>query len=152
MRVSNILGATALSCLVAAAASAADLTLDSAFSRATLPNQPVGAGYLTITNSSGEADKLISAESPDIAEHVEIHEMAMQDGVMKMRELPDGLEIPAGGSLELKPGGYHLMFMDLKGPLTEGETLTVKLNFENAGEMEVELPVAASKAEQAPSN
>lgn len=116
-----------------------DLVLTEAFSRATRPGAPVAGGFLLIANEGAADDRLVAARS-DIAGHMEIHEMAMADGVMKMRELPDGLAIPAGETVALKPGGYHVMFMDLKGPLVEGETVTVTLVFEKAGE--VTLPLA----------
>ncbi|MBN9022005.1 MAG: copper chaperone PCu(A)C, partial [Rhizobiales bacterium] len=71
------------------------------------------------------------------------HEMAVVDGVMTMRELPDGLPIPAGGSVELKPGSYHIMFVGLKAPLKEGESFKGTLTFEKAGTVQVEYAVQA---------
>ena len=123
---------------------AGDLTLTGGFSRATLPNAPVGGGFLTIQNA-GAADRLVAASS-DVSERVEIHEMAMDGDVMRMRELPDGLPLPAGETVDLKPGGYHLMFMGLSGALVEGETLEVTLEFENAGEVVVPLLIGAPNA------
>ena len=123
---------------------AGDLTLTGGFSRATLPNAPVGGGFLTIENA-GAADRLVSASS-DAAERVEIHEMAMDGDVMRMRKLSDGLPLPAGETVDLKPGGYHLMFMGLSGALVEGETLEVTLEFENAGEVVVPLLIGAPNA------
>jgi periplasmic copper chaperone A len=116
------------------------LKISNAFAKAMLPGQPAGAGYLVIENTGGEADKLVSATS-EASPDVEIHEMKMDGDVMKMRELGEGLEIPAGAKVELKPGGYHLMFMKVPTPFKEGETLKVKLKFEKAGETEVMLPV-----------
>ncbi len=126
---------------------AGDLMLSGGFSRATLPNAPVGGGFLTIANQGGD-DRLVSA-SADVSERVEIHEMAMEGDVMKMRELPDGLPIPAGETVELKPGSYHLMFMGLKDALVEGETVEVTLEFEQAGEVVVPLLVGAPNAKGA---
>jgi len=123
-----------------------DLEISGPFARATLPNQPVGGGYVTITNKGSTADRLVSATSP-AAGMVQIHEMAMEGDVMKMRELPDGLEIPAGQSVTLSPGGLHLMFMKLNGPFKQGSTIPVTLNFEKAGSVEVELPVMPANAE-----
>ena len=122
-----------------------DLTIRDAFALATPPNAPVAGGFLTLVNEGAADDRLIAARS-DVAGRVEIHEMAMEGDVMKMRELPDGLPIPAGETVELKPGGYHIMFMDLKGPLVEGETAAVTLVFETAGEVEVQLPIKARGA------
>jgi copper(I)-binding protein len=79
---------------------------------------------------------------------MQIHEMAMIDGVMKMRELPEGLPIPAGRSVTLTPGGYHVMFMDLAQPLVQGETVDLTLLFERAGEVDAPLVVLAPDAER----
>ena len=89
-----------------------ELALSGAFARATLPNQPIGGGFVTITNGGVEDDRLI-AVSTTIAGRAEIHEMAMQGDTMKMREISQGLPIPAGETVSLEPGGYHLMFMGL---------------------------------------
>ncbi len=108
--------------------------------RATLPNAPVSGGYMTIKNNGDTADRLVSA-SVDFAGKTEIHEMAMENDVMKMRQLADGLEIPAGGEVVLKPGGYHVMFMQLGEQLKEGEKRKATLTFEKAGTIEVEFNV-----------
>lgn len=126
------------------------LRIENAFSRASLPNQPVGGGFFTVTNSGPEDDRLIAAgAAPDLADHLEIHEMAMDGQVMKMRQLPDGLPIPAGATVELKPGGYHLMLMGLQQPLVEGGTVTVSLTFEKAGTIEIPLAIGAPNAKGA---
>lgn len=119
-----------------------DLTLSGAFARATLPNAPVGGGYVTITNNGETADRLIAVQSP-FSPDVQIHQMAVVDDVMEMSALPDGLEIPAGETVTLAPGGLHMMFMDISEPFVEGETVPVTLNFEEAGEVEIELSVLA---------
>ena len=116
------------------------------FTRATLPNAPVAGGFLTIENTGSEPDRLVSAAS-DIAGQTQIHEMAMQGDLMKMRPLTEGLEIPAGETVVLSPGGQHIMFMGLKRPLAEGQTVTVTLTFEKAGAVDVVLPVAAAAAD-----
>lgn len=121
------------------------LTLVAPFARATLPNAPVAGGFVTVTNTGTEDDLLIGAAS-EAAGHMEVHEMVMDGEVMKMRELVDGLPIPAGQTVELKPGGFHIMFMDLKHPLVEGETVDVTLTFERAGEIEIPLVIAARDA------
>ena len=117
-----------------------DLTLTAPFSRATPPGAPVGGGFLTIANTGAQDDRLVAVRADSITDRAEIHEMAMQGEVMQMRQLPEGLPIPAGATVELKPGGFHLMFMDLKRPLVEGESFNITLAFEKAGE--IELPVA----------
>lgn len=125
-----------------------DLTLSGPFSRATLPNAPVAAGFLTITNGGPEDDRLLSA-STTVAGETQIHEMVNVDDVMRMRPLPDGLPIPAGATVELAPGGLHLMLMDLRQPLVEGGTVVVTLTFERAGPIEVPLAIGAPDAEGA---
>lgn len=119
------------------------------FTRATLPNAPVGGGFMTIENEGPDADRLISASSP-VAADVQIHEMAMQGDVMKMRHLSEGLELPGGETVTLAPGGYHLMFMGLKQAFVEGETVPVTLVFEKAGAVEISLPVLGTAADAAP--
>ncbi len=122
-----------------------DIEIAAPFARATLPNQPVGGGFMTLTNSGAEADTLMAARSP-AAGRVEIHEMAMQGDVMKMRALADGLPLPAGETVALEPGGYHIMFMDLAGPLAEGDSVEVTLTFEQAGDVTLTMPVRARDA------
>ncbi len=125
-----------------------DLTITGGFSRATLPNAPVGGGFVTITNKGAIDDRLVAVTSP-VAGEVQLHEMAMEGDVMKMRELPDGIPVPAGETVSLQPGGLHMMFMQLTGPLVEGTSFPVTLTFEKAGSVTVELSVASSGA-QAP--
>ncbi len=112
-----------------------DLVLEHPFSHATPSTARTGAGYLTIRNTGQETDRLV-AVSCDCAEASEIHEMTMDNHVMRMRQLPDGLAIPAGGMVELKPGGYHLMFIGLKAPFVEGEMVKATLTFEKAGSVQ----------------
>lgn len=121
-----------------------DLVIDHPFARATPPNAKVAGGYLTITNNGDEADRIIGA-STDFAERVEIHKMEMENDVMKMSPVPEGLEIPAGGSLQLKPGSFHLMFMSISTQLNEGDVQKVTLEFEKSGKVEVELNVEGFK-------
>lgn len=121
-----------------------DLTIEKAGARAMLPGQPAGGGYLTIVNEGAAPDRLVSASSP-AAGKVEIHTMEMDGGVMKMRPLPDGLEIPAGGTVALEPGGRHLMFLDVKTPFEEGASVPVTLDFEKAGKVDVTLPVGPAR-------
>jgi len=122
-----------------------DLTISGGFARATLPNAPVGGGFFSIANAGGSDDRLVSVTSP-AAEQVQIHEMKMDGDVMKMAELPGGLAIPAGQTVTLAPGGLHLMFMKLKVPFVEGESVPVTLTFEKAGTVEVQLAVGGKAA------
>jgi copper(I)-binding protein len=98
-----------------------------------------GAVYVTISNHGSGADALLSASS-DVANTVELHETMAQDGKMVMRPLQK-IDVPAGGTLEMKPGGYHIMLLGLKQDLTPGETINVGLSFEKAGQMSVKAPV-----------
>jgi copper(I)-binding protein len=122
-----------------------DLEIHHPASKATLPGQPVGGGFLTITNHGTGADRLVSISAPSVSDDVQLHEMAIENDVMKMRQLPDGIEIPAGGTVELKPGGLHVMFMSIKAPFTEGEKFNATLTFEKAGTIDVDFKVEAAK-------
>jgi periplasmic copper chaperone A len=113
--------------------------------KATLPGQPVGGGFMTIANTGAEADRLVSVAAPDISDDVQIHEMAVENDVMKMRQLPEGIEIPAGGKVELKSGGLHIMFMRIKHPLKEGESFKATLTFEKAGTLDVDFKIESAK-------
>lgn len=118
-----------------------DLEIGHPWSRATPAGAKVAAGYLTIKNNGTSADRLISVTGV-IAGKAEIHEMSVDaNGVMTMRPLADGLEIPAGGEVALKPGSAHIMFMDLKQPAKEGERFKGTLTFEKAGTVDVEFAV-----------
>jgi hypothetical protein len=123
-----------------AAVTVGTLAIEGAWTRATAHGAKVAAGYLTIRNTGTEADTLEAVETP-VAARGEIHEMTMTDGVMRMRRLSDGIEIPAGGSVALKPGGMHLMFIDLKQPSVEGGKIAVKLTFKSGAVADLELPI-----------
>ena len=117
-----------------------DLHIESSFARATAPQQPAGGAFVTIENKGKAADALVGASSP-VAKSVEIHTMAMDGNVMKMREV-GRIEIKAGERIEMKPGdGYHLMLMGLKQPLKSGDSIPMTLVFEKAGKTEVQLMV-----------
>jgi hypothetical protein len=118
------------------------------WSRATPAGAKVGGGYLSIENAGAEADRLVSV-SASVAGRVEVHEMAVTNGVMTMRPLEAGIAIPPGGKIELKPGGFHIMFMDLTRPLKQDERLKGTLTFEKAGSVEVEFKVEAVGARAA---
>jgi len=119
---------------------AGDLLITQAWSRATPNGAKIGAGYLTIENKGTAPDKLIGATA-DISGHIEVHEMSMNNGVMKMRPVEGGLTIDPGKTVKLSPNGYHLMIVDLKSPLKQGEKLPVTLEFEKAGKVAVTLDV-----------
>jgi copper(I)-binding protein len=128
-----------------ATASIGELTLEHAWSRATPSAAPVAGGYLTIRNNGKTADKLLGGSS-DIAQEVEVHEMALNNGVMTMRSLAAGLDIKPGESVQLQPGGFHIMFTGLKRQLKQGETFKAQLNFARAGKVEVVFSVRAMNA------
>ena len=117
----------------------AQVQVENAWIRPTPPGAMVAAGYLVIKNPGATADKLVSASSP-AAEKVEAH-VTLKDGeVLRMREVK-GYEIPAKGRFEAKPGGAHLMFVNIKAPLKEGQKVPAMLRFEKAGEVKVEFTV-----------
>jgi hypothetical protein len=110
------------------------------WSRETAEGQNAGGAFMTIANTGTAADRLTGGSSP-VAGRVEIHTMTMENDVMRMRQLADGLEIPAGGEVKLKPGSFHVMLMDLKQPLKAGETVPLTLTFAGAGTIETQLDV-----------
>jgi copper(I)-binding protein len=115
------------------------VTIENAWSRATPPGAKVGAGYFTIRNQSAVPDRLLGAASPAAA-RVETHIVEKQGDILRMREVK-GYAVPAKGSFELKPGGPHLMLVDIKAPLREGDKVPLTLKFEKAGEVAVQLRV-----------
>jgi hypothetical protein len=119
-----------------------DLVVASPWTRATPGGAKIAGGYLKITNNGKSPDRLIGAATAG-ADRVEIHEMSMTGGVMKMRPLADGLTIKPGETVELKPGGFHMMFMDIKQPFKQGDTLKATLMFEKAGKLDVSFNVNA---------
>lgn len=119
---------------------AGDLVISQAWSRATPGGAKVAGGYFTIENKGAAADRLIGG-SADVAGKFEVHEMAMNNGVMTMRALDKGLAIDPGKTVKFAPGGYHLMLMDLKGALKQGDKVPVTLEFEKAGKVKVSFDV-----------
>jgi copper(I)-binding protein len=117
-----------------------DITIDKAWSRATPKGAAVGAGYLVIHNHGATPDKLTGGFA-DFAAGVSVHEMTKDNGIMRMRELTSGLEIPANGEIVLSPGAYHIMFTGLKQPLEKGASVKASLTFEHAGSIAVEFSV-----------
>jgi hypothetical protein len=118
------------------------LEIGNPWTRATPPSAQSGGGFLTITNKGATPDRLTAVRST-ASNTVEIHEMKMDGNVMRMRELEKGVEIAPGATVELKPGGYHIMFMNLKAPFTRDGKIPATLVFEKAGSIDVELDVAA---------
>jgi len=144
-KLNRVLLALAFMCLGASFAiadeiKAGDLVINQAWSRATPKGAKTGGGYLTIENKGSMPDRLIGGSS-DVAGKVEIHEMAMSNGVMKMRPLQNGLEIDPGKTVKIAPGGYHMMLMDLKSQLKQGDKLPITLEFEKAGKVTVSFDV-----------
>ena len=135
-------------CMLAATAGAAlaqsfsvgSIKVDQPWARATPGGAKVGGGYVTITNTGTTPDRFLGGTLPQAA-RVEVHEMKMEGGTMQMREVKGGLEIGPGQKVEFKPGGYHIMFVDLRAPFKQGDTLKAQLRFEKAGTVEVEFKV-----------
>ena len=115
-----------------------NLLISGAFTRASPKMAGAGAGFMTIT-SKGAADRLVGFKSPN-CERPELHTHIHDNGMMRMRQV-DGIDVPAGGTVELKPGGFHLMFIKLNKQLIEGETIPATLIFEQAGEVPITLVV-----------
>jgi copper(I)-binding protein len=114
------------------------IKIENPYVRATVAGQKAAGGFMKIENK-GVADQLIAASSP-LAGEMQLHTMTMDGNVMKMRELKT-IDIPANGSVDLKPGGLHLMFMEIQSPFKAGDVIPVKLRFQKAGELEIRVPV-----------
>jgi copper(I)-binding protein len=112
------------------------------WSRATPKGASAGASYMTITNKGSTPDR-VSCVSSDASAECQIHTMTMDNGVMKMRPVEGGLEILPGQTITLKPGGFHMMLLDLKHPLEAGSSVKATLKFDHAGTVDVDYPVAA---------
>jgi copper(I)-binding protein len=126
---------------VAGDAQKGPIKIEQPWTRATPGGAKVGGGFMKITNTGTTPDRLVSVKA-DVSGAVEIHEMKMIDGVMKMRALGKGIAIEPGQTIELKPGGYHVMFIDLTKPIVKDKPIKATLVFEKAGEVEVEFAVA----------
>jgi len=120
------------------------LRVSNPFVRATPPGAKVAGAFMSIENQGKEADRLVAASSP-VAGAVEIHEMTTEGGLMKMRAVK-GIDLKPGATVELRPGGYHVMLEDLKQPLKQGDQIPVLLTFEKAGVVEVKVHVEAMGA------
>lgn len=139
--------ASVVSIVTAGGALAAEIAVEAPFARASAGTAAAGAAYMTLKSAENIADRLTAASSP-VAEKVELHTHLMEGDVMRMRPV-DSVEIPAGGTVELKPGGLHIMLIGLKAPLKEGESFPLTLSFAKAGTISVTVPVK-SAAEMAP--
>lgn len=117
------------------------IVIEAPWTRATPGGAKVAGGFMTVRNTGTEADRLVGGTFPH-APRVEVHEMAVIDGTMRMREMRGGIEIPAGGSVQLRPGGYHMMFMDLSQPVRTGAPARGTLVFQRAGTVEISYDVA----------
>lgn len=128
-------------------ATSGSVKISAPWTRATPKGAQVGAGYMTITNTGSAPDRLVGGAS-EVASDFEIHEMHMDNGVMRMRQITKGLEIKPGQSVELKPGGNHVMFLGLKKPLAQGEHVKATLAFEKAGKVVVDFTVESIGAQK----
>ncbi len=143
---SPLLFAAALLAGAAQAQTAAPVAAEGAWARASVQGQKATGAFMRLTAS--EDTRLVRAESP-AAGVTEVHEMKMEGDVMKMRAVP-GLDLPAGKAVDLKPGGYHVMLMDLKAPLAKGSSVPLTLVFKNAQGAESQLQLQVPVAAQAP--
>ncbi len=139
------------SALPAAAAGTKTIVVSKAWTRATPPNAPTGVGYLTITNNGSEPDSLVAVKSP-LAGEAALHQTRMEDNRMQMRPLKGGIAIPPGGRVELKPGGTHIMLMQLKSSIAAGTSVPIVLSFERAGDVKATLKAAPIGATEPPAN
>jgi hypothetical protein len=121
-------------------AAASIITVTEPWSRETAEGQNAGGAFMAIANTGTAADRLTGGSTP-VAGRVEIHTMSMDGGVMRMRQLESGLEVPAGSVVTLKPGSFHVMLMDLKQPLKAGDKVPLTLTFMGAGTVATELAV-----------
>lgn len=124
---------------------AGDLLIGDPWTRAVAARAPTAAAYMTIRNAGSTADRLVGAETPQ-AGRVELHEMSLTDGIMRMRPIPEGIAIPPGQEVRLAPGGQHLMLVGPQGGFIQGARVPLTLVFERAGRVDVELAVEAAGA------
>lgn len=122
--------------------SAGGLRIGHPWSRPNPPGAPTAAGYLTITNTGRQPDRLLGGLSPLVG-RIEVHEMSMAGGIMRMRPLPYGLLLAPGATVRLEPGGYHLMLIGPRRAFRVGDRIPATLRFERAGDVRVEFEVQA---------
>jgi copper(I)-binding protein len=121
------------------------------WARATPKGASIGGGYLKITNSGTAPDRFVGGSS-DVSKSLEVHEMSMDNGVMKMRAMDKGVEIAPGQTVEFKPSSYHIMFVGLKKPLEKGQRVKATLDFEKAGKVDVEFVIESIGAQSGTSD
>jgi copper(I)-binding protein len=121
-------------------ASAMEMEISNAFARASAGAARNGAIYLTIKNR-GQDDDVLASVSADVSRRAELHGHSMNDNIMRMRQIKEGILVSAGSTVQLKPGGFHLMLLELKSPLKKGGQIAVTLTFKNAGKIEINIPV-----------
>lgn len=136
---------------LASTASAAGVRVQDAWARATVEGMKMSGAFMTVRNDNAKQDFLIGGSSP-IAQSVEVHTHINDNGVMRMREVKGGIPLPGKADTELKPGGYHIMFMGLKRPLKDGETVPVTLKFKHSKAQTVDIPVKTVPAPAARSH
>ncbi|MBT3067743.1 copper chaperone PCu(A)C [Rhodoferax sp. U11-2br] len=145
MKLTSLMTAAALACVALSALAHETVEVQNAWARATVKGQMASGAFMTLTAKDGA--KLVGAASP-VAGVAQVHEMKMDGGVMKMAEVKGGLDLPAGKAVALKPGGYHVMLMDLKEQLVKDSTVPVTLIFKDAkgveSKLELKLPVATT--------
>ena len=135
----NLKAIGAILLALVASAAWADIRVQQPYARATVPGQRAGGGYLLIENTGKAADRLLSVRA-EVSASAELHTMAMDGDVMRMREV-DGIDVPPGQRVELKPGGMHIMFMGLTAPLKAGDSFPATLTFQKAGDVKVSVKV-----------
>lgn len=147
----HLLGAAALAAIASPLPAAAqeyragDVAVGRPWTRAIAAGAPTATGYMTFRNEGSAPDRLVSASTP-MARAVELHESTVADGIMRMRPLPSGIQIPPGATVRLEPGGLHAMLAGPSGPFAQGTRVPLTLRFERAGEVTVELAVEAPGA------
>ncbi len=144
MKILSLFGAVMMSLAALGSAQAGDITVSNAWARASIGMGKTGAAFMTLKNTGKVDDRLVSASS-DVAKKVSVHTSLMENGIMKMRPVK-AIEVPAGGMVMLKPGGLHIMFMGLKAPFKQGESFTLKLQFEKAGSIDTVVSIKAGGA------
>lgn len=140
---------TITACMFATPLIAADISIDDAYARASRPGAPTGAMFMVIRNDADTADRLLAVASP-VAQLVELHTHIEDGGVMRMRPVEDGIEIPAAGTHALERGGDHVMLMGLTQSLDDGTTVPLTLTFEKAGEVQIDVVVDNERNQSAP--
>ena len=145
MKLKSLMTAAALACVALSALAHEAIDVQNAWARATVKGQMATGAFMTLTAHDGT--KLVGVATP-VAGVAQVHEMKMEGGVMKMAEVKGGLDLPAGKSVALKPGGYHVMLMDLKEQLTKDSTVPLTLTFTDAkgveSKLELKLPVVTA--------